>query len=176
MTRGGLVVTALVASVACVHAETHIPDGEAASYPGSLVAARELHPRRPADPRPHCFACHGPDENQGKAKLRLDRKETPSPSTRGTAVRPGSVTRARPSAGSRPTTRPSRCPPAARTKRLQPEQIDVLKRWVEQGAKWEPHWAFVKPVRAGRFPRQRTRPGPGTRSTASCWPGWSARG
>ena len=39
-------------------------------------------------------------------------------------------------------------PPGGKDKRLTAEQIKVLERWVEQGAVWESHWAFEKPVRA----------------------------
>ncbi len=44
---------------------------------------------------------------------------------------------------------------------LSPQQIDVLRRWIKQGAKWEDHWAFVAPkqqalpaVKHGNWPRQ----------------------
>jgi Protein of unknown function (DUF1553)/Protein of unknown function (DUF1549)/Planctomycete cytochrome C len=44
---------------------------------------------------------------------------------------------------------------------LSPQQIDLLRRWIKQGAKWEDHWAFVAPkpqalpaVRDGHWPRQ----------------------
>jgi Planctomycete cytochrome C len=39
-------------------------------------------------------------------------------------------------------------PPGGKDKRLTAEQIGLLERWVEQGAVWESHWAFEKPVRA----------------------------
>jgi len=44
---------------------------------------------------------------------------------------------------------------------LSPQQIDVLRRWIKQGAKWEDHWAFISPkrqplpvVRQSEWPRQ----------------------
>jgi Protein of unknown function (DUF1553)/Protein of unknown function (DUF1549)/Planctomycete cytochrome C len=44
---------------------------------------------------------------------------------------------------------------------LSPQQIDLLRRWIKQGAKWEDHWAFVAPkpqalpaVKLGEWPRQ----------------------
>ncbi len=41
-----------------------------------------------------------------------------------------------------------RMPPGKADKRLSAEQVDILRRWVEQGAKWESHWAFEAPVKA----------------------------
>ena len=38
-------------------------------------------------------------------------------------------------------------PPTAKTGPLSPDQIDTLRRWVDQGAKFERHWAYVPPVR-----------------------------
>src|SRR5262249_45722218 len=40
-----------------------------------------------------------------------------------------------------------RMPPPASDKKLTPAEIDLLKRWIEQGAKWSEHWAFVTPQR-----------------------------
>ena len=38
-------------------------------------------------------------------------------------------------------------PPAAKKEPLTPAQIDLLRRWIDQGAKFDVHWAYVKPVR-----------------------------
>src|SRR5262249_1280550 len=40
-----------------------------------------------------------------------------------------------------------RMPPADSGKSLRPEQIEILKRWVNEGGKYEQHWAFVAPKR-----------------------------
>src|SRR5205085_11216249 len=38
-------------------------------------------------------------------------------------------------------------PPAKTGKKLTSQQIDLLTRWIEQGANWQEHWAYVKPQR-----------------------------
>ena len=39
-------------------------------------------------------------------------------------------------------------PPKSLGRSLSPEEIDLLKRWIEEGAEWKPHWAFLPPVAA----------------------------
>jgi hypothetical protein len=97
----------------------------------------------------NCFACHGPDEQKRMAGLRLD---TPEGALQGGAIVPGN------SAGSKVIARITsekkgmRMPPAATNKILTPAQIDLLKRWIDQGAKWESHWSF-RPVVQPEVPR-----------------------
>jgi hypothetical protein len=43
-------------------------------------------------------------------------------------------------------------PPHAKIGRLSPEQVETLKRWIAEGAKYEPHWAFVAPVKPATAP------------------------
>ena len=38
-------------------------------------------------------------------------------------------------------------PPKKSGKQLTKQQITLIRRWIEQGAKWESHWSFVPPVR-----------------------------
>ena len=38
-----------------------------------------------------------------------------------------------------------RMPPPAANKTLSPEKVDVLRRWIAQGAQYKPHWAFIAP-------------------------------
>src|SRR5438876_236773 len=79
----------------------------------------------------NCFACHGPDEKQRKAKLRLDTKEGAFAKLRsgGFAIVPGK------SAESELIKRvmaddPTEIMPPRKTgKHLTPQQIDVLKQW-----------------------------------------------
>ncbi len=97
----------------------------------------------------NCFACHGPDAKQAKGGLRLDLRESAiKPAKSGEiAIVPG-----KPSASAlvkRIETKVAEelMPPADSHKKLSPAQKDVLKRWVEAGAKYEAHWAFVPPTR-----------------------------
>ncbi|MBM3788067.1 MAG: DUF1553 domain-containing protein [Acidobacteria bacterium] len=78
-----------------------------------------------------CFTCHGPDEANRKAGLRLD-LEAPA-----RAAAPRIVARI------------NHANPAFRMpqggKQLSAPEVTILSRWVQQGAPWQSHWAFVPP-------------------------------
>jgi hypothetical protein len=97
----------------------------------------------------NCFKCHGPDEKERKAKLRLDERDAAA--KRGAFEKlVARITHADVD---------KRMPPADSGKKLSAAQIDILKRWIEQGAKYSTHWAFVPPTRpaipAGASPAAR---------------------
>ena len=95
----------------------------------------------------NCYACHGPDKNKRKADLRLDTKDgLRLATTTWRRSSRASRTRANCSAGSRRTTPTSGCPPQEQ-QAADAAQIAVLKKWIEQGAEYKGHWAFIKPVR-----------------------------
>ena len=91
----------------------------------------------------NCFQCHGPDEKQRMAKLRFDTKE-------GAFAKPGVIV-AGDAAGSRLFKRVSSTnaatvmPPPQSGHKLTEQQIATLKRWIDEGAQWNEHWAFVAP-------------------------------
>jgi len=93
----------------------------------------------------NCFACHGPDEEQRKGKLRLDTRQGVFEHKE--AVKPGDSARSELIKRLLATDEDDVMPPPKTGKKLTPAQIDLLKRWIDQGAKWESHWAFEKPVR-----------------------------
>jgi mono/diheme cytochrome c family protein len=95
----------------------------------------------------NCFACHGPDEKQRKAKLRLDVKEGAFGKLRhgGFAVVPGKPGDSEMISRISSDDPEEKMPPPKTRKTLKPEQIALLKQWVEQGAPWAEHWAFVAP-------------------------------
>ena len=101
----------------------------------------------------NCFACHGPDEGQRQANLRLDTKEGAFADRGGYPV-----IVARDAAASRLYQSIShgqgiaRMPPPGFERRPTSEQIELVRRWIDQGAEWETHWAFRTPVR-GALPR-----------------------
>lgn len=97
-----------------------------------------------------CFKCHGPDLNKMEAGLRLDLPEfayAPLKETRGAfAIVPGKpdeselyrrIISADPDY-QMPT-------PDSHLGALNEYEIALFRRWIEQGAKYEPHWAFVSP-------------------------------
>ena len=97
-----------------------------------------------------CYSCHGPDEGQRQAGLRLDRQEGAFAELAGgsRAIVPG-----RP-AESALLSRVSSDEPARRMPPaymghdpLSDEEISLLRRWIEQGAGWQGHWAFSPPQR-----------------------------
>ncbi len=96
----------------------------------------------------NCFACHGPDEKRRMANLRLDTEDGLF-ADRGTyrIVTPGDAAKSRLLARIGATAPAGRMPPPQSGTTLTAAQIATIRQWVEQGAKWERHWAFVPPSR-----------------------------
>ena len=85
-----------------------------------------------------CFACHGPDEKTREAKLRLDVRESALKAiesgeliTRVTHADPDEV-----------------MPPPESHKSMTVEEVEKLRKWIAEGAKYESHWAFIPPVKS----------------------------
>jgi len=96
-----------------------------------------------------CFHCHGPDEGQRKADLRLDLRDSAIAQHEGTAaIVPGkpdeSELIARISAEDKTLLMP---PPSSHRKPLTEKEAGILRRWIEGGAVWGKHWAFEPPVK-----------------------------
>lgn len=119
------------------------------SLPGSAEEGREKAAKVDfdRDVRPilseNCFKCHGPDEKARAASLRLDTQE----GAWRKSIVPG-----------KPTSSPmfqriatkvdaAKMPPITSGKSLKPQQIETLRKWIAQGAKYEKHWSFIPPVR-----------------------------
>ncbi len=91
-----------------------------------------------------CFKCHGPDENKRKEDLRLDLKEGLFRTRKGiTVVKPGDLDASELVLRITSSDEDDRMPPVKAVRQLKPAEIDILKRWVEQGAPWGGHWAFT---------------------------------
>ena len=96
----------------------------------------------------NCYACHGPDKNKRKAELRLDTKDGIFSTHRGSFNGPPGkpqqselfrrVTAADPK---------ERMPDPKSNKRLTDREIALLGKWIEQGATWQGHWAYLKITR-----------------------------
>ena len=97
----------------------------------------------------NCYACHGPDKNTRKARLRLDIKDEALKAMRdgGHAIVPGDVDKSRVIERLVAEDEEERMPPADSGKKLTKEQIDLLTRWVAQGAPWKEHWSFIPATR-----------------------------
>ncbi len=94
-----------------------------------------------------CFKCHGPDEKKRKAKLRFD-------------IRDGGIFKMR--KGHQPVVAGSpdkselyerltssdedkRMPPPESGRSLTKAQVELIRKWIEQGARWQEHWSFERP-------------------------------
>lgn len=110
----------------------------------------------------HCFKCHGPDEETRKARLRLDvRDEALKPARSGeAAIVPGRPESSELIKRVLTDDEDELMPPPAAKRPLTGEQKEILRRWIAEGAEYQPHWAFLKPtkplppqVRDGDWPR-----------------------
>lgn len=91
----------------------------------------------------NCFACHGPDEGHREADLRLDTREGALAVMRLDAPAESELI-ARIVSTDPDVQMP---PPSAHKKPLTEEQVDLLTRWIGEGAPWGVHWAFEPPVK-----------------------------
>ncbi len=110
----------------------------------SPLVAEDVHYQRQIKPLliKHCNACHGPDRNGQENELRLDLREAALES----AIEPGD------SANSEMITRmltddaEERMPPlTVKTPPPSAEEIALLRRWIDEGAEFQEHWAWVSP-------------------------------
>jgi mono/diheme cytochrome c family protein len=117
----------------------------AASAPAALEYNRDVRPIL----SDNCFQCHGPDRNQRKGGLRLDiRDEALKPAKSGkAAIQPGKADASELVRRILTTDDDDHMPPAETRKNLTAAQRDILKRWVAEGAAYQPHWAYIPPKR-----------------------------
>src|SRR3954454_24434025 len=106
-------------------------------FTSALVAGEPRKIEFNRDVRPilsnRCFVCHGPDNNLRKAKLRLDvEKEAHTRVLVAGKAAEGELYRRIVSAAPA-----EQMPPAKANKPMSAQQIDVLRRWIEQGARYE---------------------------------------
>ena len=126
-----------------------------ASTAGILIAADSTAPKVDFDReiRPilsdNCYKCHGPDEASRMAKLRLDTQDGGAYSKRGSyqIIVPGDAKDSRLFQRISSPNKATRMPPPTATTTLTQHQVELIRDWIDQGAKWEMHWAFVAPKR-----------------------------
>src|SRR5262249_8779552 len=105
----------------------------------------------------NCLACHGFDNNKRKADLRLDTAEGLTAVHKGhQAVKPGDLQASEVWRRINATDPKVVMPPPDSHKHLTAAQIALLCRWIEQGATYQKHWAFVAPVRPEPPPVKKT--------------------
>ena len=91
-----------------------------------------------------CFLCHGPDKNHRKGKMRLDVREEALAKE---AFVPGKPDESELVKRIYTTNADDMMPPLDSHRTLTAEQKATLKQWIAEGAKYEPHWAYIAPVR-----------------------------
>ncbi len=97
----------------------------------------------------NCFKCHGPDETHRQGGLRLDVPDAPlQPADSGTAaIIPGQPDQSELVRRVFSADADEVMPPADSDRRLKPEDKELLKTWIAQGARFQNHWSFVPPER-----------------------------
>ena len=102
----------------------------------------------------HCYRCHGPDKNQRKGELRLDQREEAVRE----AIVPGRAGESELMRRIHETDPDEVMPPPEMKKPLSDDQKRVLERWINEGAQYERHWAFIPPERPPLPPGSATNP------------------
>src|ERR1700761_9407780 len=108
-----------------------------AGAPGAVDFRRDIQPILSEN----CFLCHGPDSRTRKADLRLDTKEG-ALRTADPVIVPGKSADSELFRRVSSTDPDEAMPPRKSGKSLSSSQVELLKRWLDQGASWSKHWAF----------------------------------
>ena len=100
-----------------------------------------------------CFQCHGPDKNKREANLRLDTEA----GLKGQDDKPGTIVPGKPDESELfrrviSTDPDEKMPPPASGKTLSPRDIQLLRKWIAQGGRFEGHWAFLPVHKAAAVP------------------------
>jgi hypothetical protein len=147
-------VVAGISAVFFLTADCRSDAAEAASNPSPPAAAKVEFNR---DIRPilsdKCFFCHGPDPKHREADLRLDLRDEATAEHDGRrAIAPGDLAKSELIARITSTDADMLMPPAESNKKLSAAEIDLLKRWIAQGADYQTHWAYT-PIEKSPAPK-----------------------
>ncbi|WP_437207264.1 DUF1553 domain-containing protein [Planctomicrobium sp. SH664] len=129
---------------------------------GTAAAERELDFSREIKPilSNACFQCHGPDaeDRQGGTNgLRLDEREAALEDLGGyAAIRPGDPDASEIVRRMTSSDADLRMPPASSGKKVTPQETELIRKWIQQGAKYAGHWSYQPPVRPELPPVQNT--------------------
>src|SRR5437016_6652769 len=96
----------------------------------------------------NCYACHGPDKNQRKADLRLDSEES-ALADRGAykIITPGKPEQSELYRRISSVDPKVHMPQPRFGKNLTAKQVETIRQWIAQGAKWQKHWSLIPPKR-----------------------------
>lgn len=96
----------------------------------------------------HCYRCHGPDENDRKAGLRLDTFEGATQDHNGIkALVPNDIDESEIIYRITSSDPDEVMPPPEAGEKLNDEEINKIKKWISKGGKYEKHWSYQKPNR-----------------------------
>ncbi|MCC6417899.1 MAG: PSD1 domain-containing protein [Gemmataceae bacterium] len=134
----------LRAPLSCFLALLVTPAARADGPPGKIEFNRDIRPILSDT----CYTCHGPAQSTRKADLRLDTRDGLFGDLGGyRAVVPGKPGQSDLLRRVSTAERSKKMPPPSSGRQLTPRQIELLRRWVEQGAVYQNHWSYIPPQR-----------------------------
>src|SRR5438445_12898320 len=92
----------------------------------------------------HCFKCHGPDLKKAGLDLQNPANALQQLKSGNFAIVPGKSAESELIGRVSSPDEDLRMPPKGKAERLTTSQIAKLRAWIDHGAKWEEHWAYVK--------------------------------
>ena len=92
----------------------------------------------------YCFACHGPDSASRKGDLRLDMRDA---ALERKAITPRDISKSELIRRIESSDPDEVMPPPSTKKQITAEQKSLLRKWIDQGAEYQPHWSFLAPAR-----------------------------
>ncbi|NNE00648.1 MAG: DUF1549 domain-containing protein, partial [Pirellulaceae bacterium] len=96
----------------------------------------------------NCLTCHGPDENERVSDLRLDTEAGSRIDLGGyQAIVPGKPDQSELIERLTTDDEDLRMPPAGKGRQLTDDEIELVRRWIDQGGKYAKHWSYQKPIR-----------------------------
>ena len=125
------------------------------------------------------FHCHGPDAEGRKGGFRLDQEKAAALGTADDGEHP--IVPGNPDSSSELIRRitsddlTERMPPKDSGKSLSKNEIELLRRWIQEGAKWEKHWSFVRPARPAEPPVKEPHAARNEIRPFRCSLGWQQR-
>lgn len=122
-----------------------VPAVSFSAEPGKLSFNRDIRPILSEN----CFQCHGFDDKTREAGLRLDQHDAAIKKTDSgvTPIVPGDAAKSDVIARVTSRDKEMMMPPPSTHKKLTAKQIETLRRWINEGAEYQGHWAWLAPVR-----------------------------